>query len=824
MVAHNSINYRYNIISTIGKGGMGIVYHIKDKLSQTNIALKSVPAPIHNVEYQEQEDLSLALAREFRTLATLRHPNIISVLDYGFSYSQDAFFTMDLLQDAQDILSACRKVPQKTAIIYIIQLVQALHYLHYRGIIHRDLKPHNVLVTQDGRVKVLDFGLAIHQKKPMDTLVAGTLTYIAPEILLGEQASPASDLYAIGLIFYEIIVGHFPFNQDDIGLLLQQQINDTPDLSSIDSPILFDILSRLLEKEPQERYRNTQELINELAQYIEDSNLEEDAIRESYLVAAEFIGRDHEMKILTQNFSKASETKGAAWTITGESGIGKSRLLQEVEIRALVHGMWVLKGNSIEEETTAYQSWGNILRHLVLLTELDDHSLAILELFVPNIKDLVERPLPQAKTLEPRQLQKQIHQIIIRALRQLEKPTCIIIDDAQWLENGSIALIQDILKEIETLPITLFISYRDDERLKFTKYFQGSTNIKLERLVEYEIKQLVQSMIGQAKPDVVKLVQDETEGNIYFMVEVIRALEDLAGNRQNIGETTLPRSIFSGSINAIIHRRLSLVSEKDQALLQIATLIGRRLDPQLLQHLQPEMDIEHWLTRCSNGTIIEVRDDQWFFTHDQLRKGLINNLETEKKILLHKQIVEAITTVYADTITAYSAQLAYHYSEANQTEKASDYTMYLGEQEFNIGQFDDAIKSFQKARALLSEKNINRHARLFTWEARTNEYLNNSQIAEELYLKSYALYSYLDDEEGLAISNENLGELANRQEDHQQAIEYLSKGIAIYRSLDKPKELARALNKIGNAYMQIDREEEAIECYTEALELSRAKH
>jgi serine/threonine protein kinase len=188
------IGRRYVLDAKLGEGGMGSVFRAADRLTNRGVALKRVV--IHNPHSTEERSLRLALAQEFRTLASLRHPNIISVLDYGFEHSEP-YFTMDYLDGASNLLDAGDQVPLNQQVNLIIEVLQALAYLHRHGILHRDLKPANVLVDKTGQVKVVDFGLSVARERAASGEVAGTLAYIAPEVLQGRPASEASDLYAI---------------------------------------------------------------------------------------------------------------------------------------------------------------------------------------------------------------------------------------------------------------------------------------------------------------------------------------------------------------------------------------------------------------------------------------------------------------------------------------------------------------------------------------------------------------------------------------------------------------------------------------------------
>jgi serine/threonine protein kinase len=209
LLTAQNINNRYQQINRIGSGSMGAVFQTKDRLLGQDVALKYVVATEEMDLYEETQptDYRLALVQEFKILSSLRHPNIISVLDYGFDHYQQPFFTMDYLSRAKTIIQAAENSPLEEKVGLLIQLLQAISYLHRRNIIHRDLKPDNVLV-KDNQVKVLDFGLAVARELISEEF-GGTVSYAAPETLSGQPPSRASDLYSVGCIAYEILRGRF---------------------------------------------------------------------------------------------------------------------------------------------------------------------------------------------------------------------------------------------------------------------------------------------------------------------------------------------------------------------------------------------------------------------------------------------------------------------------------------------------------------------------------------------------------------------------------------------------------------------------------------
>ena len=213
------VGRRYLLQEQIGQGGMGVVYRATDRLTGENVALKRVTVGLQDAmatrNFQstltapashpsDSSDPRVSLAQEFETLASLRHPNIISVLDYGFDDEQLPYFTMSLVEDGQSFTDAVKGKPLETQIGLLTQMLQALAYLHRRGILHRDLKPANVVVT-GGVAKVLDFGLALARTRDTGferpavrrrSAVKGGRVWQPPSALPSSEASfPTSRVY-----------------------------------------------------------------------------------------------------------------------------------------------------------------------------------------------------------------------------------------------------------------------------------------------------------------------------------------------------------------------------------------------------------------------------------------------------------------------------------------------------------------------------------------------------------------------------------------------------------------------------------------------------
>lgn len=693
-------NRRYLLHDELGQGGMGIVYRATDRLTGQQVALKKVTTPAQYLEFASRIDsdsfsLRLALAREFKIMASLRHPNIISVLDYGFDDEQQPFFTMNLLEDGETFLSAAHPQPFETQIDLVIQTLRALAYLHRRGILHRDLKPGNILVT-NGQVQVLDFGLAA-QRGIQGT--SGTLNYMAPEILYDEPVSESSDLYAVGVMAYELFAGRHPFaDAANATELITHIFETTPDVSAL--PISFDlqnVIARLLEKQAGNRYATADDVIAAINDALDGPQVayETAATRESFLQAAEFVGRSSELEVLSDALSQTIDSMGSAWLVGGESGVGKSRLLDELRTQALVSGILVLRGQAIAEGGASYQMWRPVLRYLCLTTDLTALEASVLKALIPDIDMLVGWNVTAAPDLDPQSTIKRFLTTIENILLRQTQPLLILLEDLHWAGHDSLLLLRHLSGLTRHKAFMLLANYRDDERPTLAAELPGMTLIKLARLHSEDIAQLSESMLGEAgkQPGVVELLQRETEGNIFFIIEVVRALAQKAGQLRSIADETLPKSVFTGGVRDVLQRRLARIPREVYPLLQLSAVAGRQLDPNVLRVVYP--NLSQWLTVCADAAVLDVSENRWQFAHDKLREAILRDLSPAAQRDLHGQVARAIEQAYPNT-REHAALLAYHWNAAGDEEREVQYLKIVGEQSLRLGSNQEAIRALSR--------------------------------------------------------------------------------------------------------------------------------
>ena len=247
-----------------------------------------------------------------------------------------------------------------------------------------------VVQREDGpQVKVLDFGLAIGSDRPSRSSVAGTLLYMAPELFKGGSATEAADLYAVGVIAYQVLAGCYPFDiKHGTARLLEQILQTAPDLAPL--PLAMrPVLEKVLSKDPRNRQTDAATLLHQLAAAAGHSLTKEpSASQDSYFLAAHFVGRHVELGELQLALTEALHDAGSAWLIVGESGVGKSRLLEELRSGALQSGALAVRGQAVPGGA-AYHVWQDVLALLALQLPLSELELGVLATILPKLPALL---------------------------------------------------------------------------------------------------------------------------------------------------------------------------------------------------------------------------------------------------------------------------------------------------------------------------------------------------------------------------------------------------------------------------------------------------
>jgi tetratricopeptide (TPR) repeat protein len=499
-MSSNLLNNRYQILKTLGRGGMGVVHEVYDRVRKEVLALKTVRADrLPNVEL---------FRHEFLLLSRFRHPNIERVYDFGrLEPENDFFFTAERVE-GRNLFEATEHADLNRCLDLGAQVARALSFMHERGLVHRDVKPANVLVPDQGPARVIDFGIA----KPLDDLgeVAGTLGYLAPEALRGQPFDHRVDLYALGVTLYVILGRMPPFEGVTTNEIIACHLTEPPrPLREINPSIptrVEAIVMRLLQKDPGDRFQSADEIANELAMCAGQSpSLEMRKTVDGFLGSGTLVGRDLTLKKMmdamaararmimkqgevTREFGRRGPNAPVpcAFAVVGEAGSGKTRLLREFRIQAQVRGISCFEGSP---DGTRMGAWTRVIA-----------AMAAQRGGGPPEAD----PLP----------------FLLDTARM--KPCAILLDNFEEADEDSRELLERFVKMMQFAaaddPVPALVITASTPGVKVP-----GDPVSLDPVDAKGATAMVKSMFGVAIPPVVaERLAHETGGNPGFIEETVR--------------------------------------------------------------------------------------------------------------------------------------------------------------------------------------------------------------------------------------------------------------------------------------------------------------
>ncbi|HVE82315.1 MAG TPA: protein kinase, partial [Myxococcales bacterium] len=359
------LNHRYRVVRQLGTGAMGTVFLVQDTLEENlALALKTIRREfVTSYGYN-------AFKNEFQAMTAFHHPNVVEVYEVGtVAGTQDDFFTMEYVE-GKNLLEATRSADLDTIYDYAVQIARALEYIHAQGFIHFDLKPDNIMVREDGTVKVMDFGLVEQSSIGNPGVLKGTVHYLAPEMLRGDAVDARLDLYSLGAVLFHVLTGRTLF-EGTVEQVMYHHLQDEPDLESpgprpLPEP-LKPLLRKLLAKDPARRPGTASELLTELERAVGSARPPQAReVSESYILGSRSVGRTEELSRLQALFAQRvldpKPGAPAVVLVTGTSGTGRSRLMQELRHQVQLRRVRYHQGTCLQNGGQPYLPFAEILR------------------------------------------------------------------------------------------------------------------------------------------------------------------------------------------------------------------------------------------------------------------------------------------------------------------------------------------------------------------------------------------------------------------------------------------------------------------------------
>ena len=635
---------RYEVLRCIGKGGMGLVYEAFDRERQQRVALKTLlnssPAALY------------LFKQEFRTLADVHHRNLVRLYELVVGEDGRVFFTMELVngtdfltyvqkveepgppadaasgpQDeptrreqwadcSEQRIKRARRVPDDGALkpspsdierlrLALGQLVEAVRALHAAGKLHRDIKPSNVRVTPEGRVVVLDFGVATELSRVVDENLqeggemVGTARYMAPEQALNEGPTAACDWYSVGVMLYEALVGSPPFVGSAFDVLKMKSMLDPPPPGECVEGVpddLDQLASALLLRAPELRPSGP-EILHRLG--MRQSLRPVPTPAPVIDVATTIVGREAPLRALRDAFEVVRTGRSITVLVGGPSGMGKSTIVQHFLDELVERGeAVVLRGRAYERESVPYKGVDSVVdalsRYLMRLSDREDsltlpHDVwALARLFpvlrrVPSIASM-EEPVAGDPTRMRRRAFFALRELLAALTRR--QPLVVFVDGVQWGDSDSAALLLELVRPPDAPPLLLVMTFRDEE-LQTSPFLIETRgrwpalaemrNIAIGPLQEDDTRRLALTLLGtddgrsRITADAIAL---EARGSPFLVDELARSVT--GPHRVARSEDTSP-GIATVTLEQMVKARLARLPERELRLLRIVAIAGRPL-------------------------------------------------------------------------------------------------------------------------------------------------------------------------------------------------------------------------------------------------------
>lgn len=678
---------RYEVKSELASGGMGVVYHVVDRVTGEARALKRIKTDVAS-----NRVLVEAFEREYQVLAGLDHPRIIRVFDYGVD-QLGPYYTMELLE-GQDMQRAA-PLPCAEACLCLRDIATSLALLHARRMIHRDLSPTNVRRTPDGHCKLLDFG-ALAPFGPSG-LVVGTAPGIPPEALGGSPLDQRTDLYALGALAYWMLTGRHAYPAKRIEELREVWRAAPPPPSELVEgvPIELDTLVlSLLSADPRARPASAAEVIARLGPIADlppEDELEAEQLARSFLSNPRFIGRLEEIAGIRRRAAAAVEGKGSAVLVDAAAGMGRTRFLEEVGVHAQLAGASVLRIDASMYRQARGTARALAVRAFEAFPELARKHAATHRQALASLGGEIDARLPAHGTLPPGVPSDPVAD----SGGSLEgwfasisdtRPLVILVDNVEYADPPSLGLVAALAKASADHPLLLVVTElarRDGPSAAGLPTLRGHcVHVSLPGLSATETLDLAHSLFGDA-PNVNRFAEwlhGATAGSPLYSMELSRQLVARGVLRYMGGMWVLPLERpdveLPAGLEGALSARLGYLSDEARRLAECLSLQREQATLELCRLLFDDREDRHALSvldELSRADIVHLEDDRCYrFTSTALREALYTGMPEERREANHRRLGEAFTRLAGPTDHALRIEAGWHLIRGGDSLRGAD--------------------------------------------------------------------------------------------------------------------------------------------------------
>jgi tetratricopeptide (TPR) repeat protein len=699
---------------------MSVVYRAHDRLREREVALKLL-----KLSEEEPRNL-LYLQQEFRAMARLRHPRLVQVLDYGVLDNGSSYLTMELL--AGEDLCSLGRLSLQTIFEVLLSIADVLGFMHARGYVHRDVKPANVrlLPTAPGQpieVKLMDCGLTVQLGREGGA-VAGTLAYLAPEAWLGSPTDVRGDLYALGVLAYEITAGFLPFDVSTGVRLLKTKTERPRDLRETRSDVPAEfarLVSDLLAPEPANRPASATEVVARLCEFADIDFHPDPTV---YLRTPALVGRARELAALRDAITEACAGKPNPTIIVGPAGAGKTRLLDEALLEMGLRGAVIARATGRGFAGAPYEVLQDLIAPLLHLPAAEAvlariGGAAALGPAHPN-----RAGDGALRSLDPVAARWALHLAFATFLDGISKHRTIVlaIDDIHLADAASLDVLTGLFAAEIYGNIAIVATQRAGEAvsLSLARLLTNARPLEIDRMTRTQIGELIVGALGPVTPSPTLLEDLErvSSGNVYFVLEILRSLSARCLIERKRTRILLPDSLDTAglpqSLSEALERRVALLSAGALDLARVVAVVGRAIDFDFARVLFARSDEEFLdaIDDLRREELASVRDRQLHVHHPRLREVLYQGMSTADRQTLHRHVAEQIQRRQHDGDRDRAAELGYHFAEAGEKRQALEYLVKAGDGRYQGFAYFDAREAYQRAFELLDSAPVLRQREL----------------------------------------------------------------------------------------------------------------